>query len=545
MDINPTTNIETINLTEQSEQTKVNPSINITECFPNEILFNIFSRLNAPDLYNCKPMCKRFLGATDEVAKKYFTSLSALKTHTMLSVDYYKSVTRSWLQTINMPDTEISYLDEQLDDDNFSLQLFFKITEYLAKKENIEYEKATTLVHNLGQYIKYNACTISCYLSPTADIIVSLSHNNAAKVWRLSANNWLLEDTLNNYDGRDTTCINNICFSPDGCFIVTISNFEFKIWNYADGHWQANSSFKNLYSDKLYFRPDSKRLVILIDDGPEIYDLIDNKWQPVTDNILDIDMLNNTNPDACSSTTPYIKNNTEIDHWLQATLQTHIISTFKSNYLSQPFGDRIMTLLHSSGWKTWSSPEYKHSGVNYTYTSFDMRLFMMSGRSGYRGGFTIIFELIDNKWQEKIITTGVTRWACFSLDNKKVILFQDHVIESSIRPGIFGGCATQQKSIVYNITKNGLIKTLDLDFASGIVFSADSKYIASSVGSTVQIWQETTNNQQLGEQQLTNSWQLITSIKNDEMVVNINFSLDKRLLIIMLKDGKINIHQLK
>ena len=535
MDIKQTTNIEAIH-----------SNINVAEHLPIEILQNICSRLDNIDIQNCKPLCKRFLGVANEVSKNYFTSLVALKKHPTLSVDYYKSITRSWLQTINMPDTEIRSLDEKLNNDNFSLQLFFQITEYIATKENIVYEKETTLLHPLGSYIQYNDCTISCYLSPTANIIVSISQNNSSKVWRLSADKWSLEDTLNNYHNNEIACINNICFSPDGRFIVTTSNFSFNIWHYADGHWQVNATFKNLYSHNLYFRPDSKRFIIIPDGHLKIYDLIDNKWQLVTDNILDIKKLNNIDPDSCNSTTSYIKNNTKIDHWLHTVVQTYVISAFKSNYLSQPFGDRIMTLLHSSDWKTWSNPECECSGVNYTYTSFDMKLFMMSGRTGHLGEYTIILQLQDNKWQEKIKTSGLTRWACFSLDNKKVILYQEHTIKRSIvRRNFFWDYDTEYKSIVYNITKSGLIETLDLGCVNSVIFSADSKYIASSTDSTVNIWQETTNNQQSSEQQLTTSWQLITSINNNEKVANINFSIDKRLLIIMLQNGEINIFQLK
>jgi WD40 repeat protein len=533
-----------MNIKQTTTAEAINSNINIVKDLPNEILQNICSRLDKIDIKNCKPVCKRFLDIVNQQEKTYFTSLLALKKHPELSIDYYKSVTRNWLQAINMPATEISSLDEKLNNDNFSLQLFFKTTKYIATKENISYEKKATLLHDLGSRIGYNECPVSCCLSPAANVIVSLSQNNAAKVWRLSDGDWSLEDTLNNYDGDEIACINNICFSPDGRFIVTTSNFSFKIWHYANDHWQANTRIKNLYANKLYFRPDSKRCVITTENNPKIYDLIDNKWQLVTDNILDIDKLNNIDPDTCSSTTPYIKNNTKIDHWLHAVLQIHIISAFNSSYLDQPFGDRIMTLLNGD-WKSWSHPKCEPSGVNYAYTSFDMNLFMMSGRTGYLGEYTIMLQLQDNKWQEKARIEGLTRRACFSLDNKKVILYQEHIIKSSKRRNCIWDYDTEYKSIVYNITQNGLIETLDLEYADKIVFSADSKYIASSEYSTVNIWQEITNNQQSSEQQLTTSWKLITSIKNNEKVADINFSLDKRLLIIMLVNGKINICQLK
>ena len=109
----------------------------------------------------------------------------------------------------------------------------------------------------------------ACF-SPDGNHLVTIaSESRTAKIWRLIAGQWGGEAAIKcyeyGYEGtttRNSGCVNDVCFSPDGNYLVTAAADTCRIWELVDGKWKQSGVLEHCsLVNKVRFSPDGKHLV--------------------------------------------------------------------------------------------------------------------------------------------------------------------------------------------------------------------------------------------------------------------------------------------
>ena len=109
----------------------------------------------------------------------------------------------------------------------------------------------------------------ACF-SPDGNHLVTIAYESrTAKIWRLIAGQWGGEAAIKcyeyGYEGtttRNSGCVNDVCFSPDGNYLVTAAADTCRIWELVDGKWKQSGVLEHCsLVNKVRFSPDGKHLV--------------------------------------------------------------------------------------------------------------------------------------------------------------------------------------------------------------------------------------------------------------------------------------------
>ena len=127
----------------------------------------------------------------------------------------------------------------------------------------------------------------ACF-SPDGNHLVTIaSESRIAKIWRLIAGQWGGEAAIKcyeyGYEGtttRNSGCVNDVCFSPDGNYLVTAAADNCRIWELVDGKWKQSGVLEHCsLVNKVRFSPDGKHLVTVTADwSAKIWRAVAGRW---------------------------------------------------------------------------------------------------------------------------------------------------------------------------------------------------------------------------------------------------------------------------
>ena len=236
--------------------------------------------------------------------------------------------------------------------------------------------------------------------SPDGNHLVTVSFDGTVKISKLVAGQWLAEIAIDYYEYEGTTIRysrwGNVCFSPDGNYLVIVAADTATIWKLVDGEWKLNAAIK--HSDpvgKVIFSPDGNHLLTdAVGPSSKILGVVDGRWQEKA-TLGNTGSLNSANfsPDGSHFVTLFNFRTTKIWGEVGGKWQEKI------------------TIQHSSPMEGVSfSPDGKHLVTrSYTHT----------GK---------ILGVVDGRWQEKatFANTGQMTDAIFSPDGYHLVTAFSH-----------------------------------------------------------------------------------------------------------------------
>ena len=132
---------------------------------------------------------------------------------------------------------------------------------------NDQWQEETTIEHS--GWVK-DVC-----FSPDGKGLVTASIDRSIKLWRLVNGQWQEENTIEHSD----YAVNKVRFSPDGKRLVAASTNAAKIWRLVGDQWQEETTIKHSpWVNDVCFSPDGRYLVTASNDA-KIWELVGNQWQ--------------------------------------------------------------------------------------------------------------------------------------------------------------------------------------------------------------------------------------------------------------------------
>ena len=248
--------------------------------------------------------------------------------------------------------------------------------------------------------IRHSSPVARACFSPDGNHLVTVSFDGPVKISKLVAGQWLAEIAIDYYEYEGTTIRysrwGNVCFSPDGNYLVIVAADTATIWKLVDGEWKLNAAIK--HSDpvgKVIFSPDGNHLLTdAVGPSSKILGVVDGRWQEKA-TLGNTGSLNSANfsPDGSHFVTLFNFRTTKIWGEVGGKWQEKI------------------TIQHSSPVEGVSfSPDGKHLVTrSYTHT----------GK---------ILGVVDGRWQEKatFANTGQMTDAIFSPDGCHLVTAFSH-----------------------------------------------------------------------------------------------------------------------
>ena len=258
------------NDTEPSEEQANFANKNITT-LPDELLVKIFSNLDTRNLLNCQLVNRRWQELIDDhmLALVYYRRCHPAEQRiSPLTVERYHSFIQGWLRGFsNLGRESAAQLDKFLQHKHFTERLFFSITKVLAKAKALTCQDVGTITHSnsVGK----------ARFSPDGNYLVTVS-NYCVKISELVAGKWQDKVTI-----QHLYRVRNARFSPDGKRLVTASyDMTAKIWELEGGQWREKNTLQ--HSDRVidaFFSPDGSHLVTASNDRAAIWGLFNGHWQ--------------------------------------------------------------------------------------------------------------------------------------------------------------------------------------------------------------------------------------------------------------------------
>ena len=130
----------------------------------------------------------------------------------------------------------------------------------------------------------YSEVARACF-SPDGNHLVTIANNGTAKIWGLIADQWekaAIKYYEYGYAGRTTEkpwWVFDVCFSPDGNYLVIAAADTPTIWELVDGEWKQSGALKHCSPvSKVSFSPDGNHLVTTSGDIAKIWEAVDDRW---------------------------------------------------------------------------------------------------------------------------------------------------------------------------------------------------------------------------------------------------------------------------
>ena len=256
---------------EPSEEQANFANKNIT-ILPGELLVRIFSNLDTRDLLNCQLVNRRWQELIDDnmLALAYYRRCHPAEQRiSPLTVERYHSFIQGWLRGFsNLGRESAARLDKFLQHKHFTERLFFSIAKVSAKAEALTCQDVGTITHS--------AWVDKARFSPDGNYLVTVS-NLSVKISELVAGRWREKVTI-----QHLYPVMEARFSPDGKRLVTASlDNTAKILELEGGQWREKTTLRFQHSDQVrdaFFSSDGRRLVT-ISNTANIWELIDGQWQ--------------------------------------------------------------------------------------------------------------------------------------------------------------------------------------------------------------------------------------------------------------------------
>ena len=138
--------------------------------------------------------------------------------------------------------------------------------------------------------IKHSSAVLSIRFSPDGNRLVTIAYDNTtAKIWGLIAGEWGEEDEIECYEygyeeGATATqsfeWVNDVCFSPDGNYLVIAAVDTPTIWKLVDGKWKQSAALEHCsLVENVRFSPDGNHLVTVTANWTvKIWGAVDDRW---------------------------------------------------------------------------------------------------------------------------------------------------------------------------------------------------------------------------------------------------------------------------
>ena len=136
--------------------------------------------------------------------------------------------------------------------------------------------------------IRRSSPVLNACFSPDGNHLLTTSlQNSTAEIWRLIAGQWGEEVEIECYEYGDegaTTAsferVKDLCFSPDGNYLVIAAAQTLKILKLVDGKWTQSAALRHCSSvDNVRFSPDGNHLVTVSDWTAKIWRAADDdRW---------------------------------------------------------------------------------------------------------------------------------------------------------------------------------------------------------------------------------------------------------------------------
>ena len=259
--------------------------------------------------------------------------------------------------------------------------------------------------------IKHSSAVLSIRFSPDGNRLVTIAYDNTtAKIWGLIAGEWGEEDEIECYEygyeeGATATqsfeWVNDVCFSPDGNYLVIAAVDTPTIWKLVDGKWKQSAALEHSsLVENVRFSPDGNHLVTVTADWiVKIWGAVDNRWlEKVTIRHYGQLRFANFSPDG--------------SHFVTASSD----STATIWGLADEDWQEKKTIKHSSSLKDASfSPDGKHLAL-ISYDNTDK-----------------IWGVVDGQWRPKATIEpsgpGLVRNTSFSPDGYHLMTTSDGIVK--------------------------------------------------------------------------------------------------------------------
>ena len=248
---------------------------------PDEMVTRILMNLGTTDIAVCRSVNRHWQALIDTqhlLARSFYRDchltqrVNSLAAQRKLTVERYHSHIQGWLTGYSNKGRETAeQLDNFLGNIHFPEVLFFSIPKLLLNTNELTCHNTAT--------IKHSGSVTDASFSPDGKYLMTVSTDNAAKLWQLEDGKWEKTATL-----EHSARVFNASFSPDGKFLVTTSCDRIcKIWRLEDDQWQEKDTIEHPTSVRYAcFSPDGKHLVIVpsgILGSVKIWRHVDGKWQ--------------------------------------------------------------------------------------------------------------------------------------------------------------------------------------------------------------------------------------------------------------------------
>ena len=148
--------------------------------------------------------------------------------------------------------------------------------------EGGQWQAKAILRHSLHCHVE------KVYFSPDGNHLVTKAfQDRTPKIWGLIAGQWgeaEIECYEHGYEGAATlfsSWVNDVCFSPDGNYLVIANVDTSTIWKFVDGKWKKSAALKhNGGVTYVRFSPDGSHLLTVARGRPpQIWGAVDDQWQ--------------------------------------------------------------------------------------------------------------------------------------------------------------------------------------------------------------------------------------------------------------------------
>ena len=464
-----------------------------TVVLPDEMIIRILMNLGTTDIAVCRRVNRQWQTVIDTshlLARSFYRDchltqrINSLAAQRNLAVERYHSHIRGWLTDFGTRGRETAeHLDNILLDKHFPEVLFFSIPDLLLNSSELTCQNTATIGH-LGVVRDVSFSPDGKYL-----VTVTVSIDNAAKLWELEGGQWREKVTL-----RHFAWVMRASFSPDGKLLMTVSSdYICKIWQLEDDQWQEKGTIE-LFSPitNASFSPNGKYLVT-VSDAAIIWWHVDGKWQE--------------------------KATIEHSLWVVTNAQF----SFDGKHLLTSFVNGTVKILRLDDGQ-WEEKFIIHDPCcvrNARFSPDGKHLVTIASgvQSGYPVYYAKIWELVDDQLQERVTTqqwqekatighSGLVRDVHFSLDGK-------HLVTAS-RDGTVKICGLvdgkwQVKATIWH---SGSVAKAS--------FSRDGKLlVTASCDATTKICGL-----------VGGEWQEIVTIEHPKAVTNASFSPDYQLVTV-------------
>ena len=475
-----------------------------TVVLPNEMIIRILMNLGTTDVAVCRCVNRQWQTVIDArhlLARSFYRDchltqrINSLDVERNLTLERYHSHIRAWLTDCGNGGRETAkQLDNILEDKYFPEVLFFSIPKLLLNSNELTYQNTATIRHS---YVVRDAS-----FSPDGKYLVTVSNDNAAKLWELEGGQWREKVTFGHF-----ALMNSASFSPDSKLLMTVcEDGIWNIWRLEDDQWDEKFTRQlSIWARYVSFSPDGKHLAIVSYGEPtKIWWLEGGKWQEKF----------------------------TISHWGAVDVTSAQFSPDGKHLVITSFeGTAKIWKLDDGQWKEKFTIEHLYSVKNARFSSDGKHLATVTFGNSIRNK-AILWERVEfqsqenvtiQQWQERVAIghSNTVNNVHFSLDGKHLMTASD---DGTVKIcGLVGG-NWQEKA---TIRHSGPVANASFSHDGKLLVTASNDHTAKICGLVGGKWQE------------------MVTIEHPEAVTNASFGPDDYQLLTACEDFTAKVWELK